>query len=98
VWVMGLCAAHGTHTLVEHWNGQNWQIVPLADPRQDLRSNYASADYADLTVLSSNNIWVVGQTPSIDGTLKTLVEHWDGRHWSRVPSPNPGKPANIFEG
>ena len=32
---------------------------------------------------------------SVGGT-KTLIEHWDGTSWTRVPSPSPGPDASLW--
>jgi hypothetical protein len=67
-------------TLIEHWNGTAWSIVPSP--------NSASGGYlAGVSALSSTNVWAVGSTD--DASIgQTLIEHWDGASWSLVPSPN----------
>ena len=40
---------------------------------------------------SAADTWAVGST----GT-GTLILHWDGSHWTRVPSPAPGGSAELF--
>jgi hypothetical protein len=38
---------------------------------------------------SPGNVWAVGWT--FTGQVnQTLILHWDGRSWKRVPSPDPG--------
>jgi hypothetical protein len=37
---------------------------------------------------AANDAWAVGWRSGNDGVRKTLVEHWDGRTWATVPSPN----------
>ncbi len=39
-----------------------------------------------VTAISANDVWAVGHTN--DNPAKTLITHWDGKSWSRVPSPN----------
>lgn len=68
-------------TLIEHWDGTSWSIVPSPSPgtyRNDLQS---------VAVISSNDVWAAGEHSSGDGD-RTLVEHWDGHTWEVVPSPN----------
>src|SRR5258707_68301 len=36
----------------------------------------------------------VGAQGTVQGHSKTLIEHWDGAHWSVVHSPNIGTSAN----
>ncbi|MDQ2905899.1 MAG: hypothetical protein M3Y81_20445 [Chloroflexota bacterium] len=40
-----------------------------------------------VTAVASDNVWAVGENYSADFT-QSLVEHWDGSTWKRVPSPN----------
>lgn len=83
VWVVGDMG--GTHTLAEHWDGHVWQVIPT--PR--LRGH--DVLLTGLTALSAHNIWAVGSTGSVsDGTRRGLVEHWDGRVWRVIPTPQPG--------
>ena len=42
-----------------------------------------------VAALSATDAWAVG---TIDG--KTLTEHWDGKTWTRVPSPSPARPSS----
>ncbi len=67
-------------TLVEHWDGTQWSIVPSPD------SGQASALYG-ITAISTDDVWAVGDYYT--GTKdQTLIEHWDGTQWSLVKSPN----------
>jgi hypothetical protein len=47
-----------------------------------------------VAVVSANDVWAVGFSPHPSGTplyiRQTLIEHWDGRSWSIIPSPSPG--------
>src|SRR4051812_9121726 len=46
-----------------------------------------------IRALSDNDIWAVGSyfTPTLGSTV-TLVEHFDGTHWTQIPSPNSTTP------
>ena len=71
-------------TLVEHWNGKAWKVVP--SPNRSTTGNLLSAVSAN----SSTDIWAVGV--SVDepsNSIQTFVEHFDGMKWKVVPSPNP---------
>src|SRR5215212_5217632 len=58
-------------TLVEHWNGSAWTVVPSP--------NVGSLDSAlyDIAVVSATDIWASG-----DAAGYTLLEHWDGTIWA----------------
>lgn len=67
-------------TLIYHWNGVQWSIVP--SPNVGSFSNGLEA----VSAVSANDVWAVGYT---DGGGGTLTMHWDGVEWSVVPSPSP---------
>lgn len=78
-------------TLIEHWNGSAWSIVPSPNPGTGLNELFG------VTAIASNDVWAVGDFNSASGPLiesTILIEHWDGSQWSVVSSPNPGTFAN----
>lgn len=74
------------HTLIEHWNGQRWQIVSSPN------ANGVSNTLTSITAISTTDVWAVGQTvvqsSSPVAQTQTLIEHWDGQRWQIVPSQN----------
>lgn len=68
-------------TLIEHWNGKSWSILPSI-----------AGILEGVSVLSSNNVWTVG----VDAASNTLVEQWNGTQWNIIPSPNPGAFGNTL--
>jgi hypothetical protein len=84
VWAVGFSGGNTGQTLVEHWNGSSWAIVPSPDPGGAAASSALNA----VTAVSATNIWAVG-TYYGGQALQTLVEHWDGTSWAVVPSPDP---------
>ena len=74
-------------TLIEHWNGTTWSIVP---------SPNATAQPASLDSVSCPNArscFAVGEEVNASGSVsQTLIERWNGTRWSIVPSPNPTGP------
>jgi len=83
-WAVGSyqTAAGGTKTLVLHWDGTSWQLVP--SPAPGLRSGLAG-----VSAVSGSDAWAVGTYVSRTDVAKTLVLHWNGTSWQRVASPNP---------
>jgi hypothetical protein len=81
-WSVGYSSAGSTSsTLVEHWNGTAWTVVPSPNP-----GGAAGAYLYAVHAISATNVWAVGyQQPS----FSTLIEHWNGKAWKIVPSPNP---------
>jgi hypothetical protein len=91
-WAVG--SVNGTHgTLVEHWNGSYWAIVP--SPPQSFGDNYILTAVA---ALSANDIWAVGLIDQGSGFQRTLTEHWNGSSWNIVSSPNPGSYYSRLDG
>jgi hypothetical protein len=86
----------GFSQLVEHWNGSAWQIasLPTVTP--------FSTELSSVSGTSAHDIWAVGyQFTSSSNTgpyppKMTLIMHWDGTSWTRVPSPNPGSVVSAL--
>jgi hypothetical protein len=87
VWAVG-SECYSMNTLLEHWDGAAWSIVPGASlPKADGLDEWAALD--GVAAISSSNVWAVGYRSS--GGLEPLIEHYDGVRWSVVPSARPGR-------
>ena len=88
VWAVGTSYVDshgGTQTLIEHWNGARWSVVPSPSPGIDGALTSVSA-------VSGRDIWAVGRYFSNTGggsLVVTLAEHFDGSRWTVVPTPSP---------
>ena len=85
VWAVGsrqprLARPVGDRTLIEHWDGTSWTVVP--SPEVDDQPHGLTAVDAS----SSGDVWAAGSI----GGYRPMLEHWDGRAWSLV---DPGLPA-----
>ncbi|HLH60644.1 MAG TPA: hypothetical protein VKV20_03095 [Ktedonobacteraceae bacterium] len=78
-------------TLIEHWDGSSWQIVP--SPNAKNISNTLSS----LAVVSASDIWAVGNlyNPS-KGKGHPLSLHWNGTQWQMVKTPNPSAGGSFY--
>ena len=94
VWAVGLSvnSSNVEQTLIEHWDGTAWSVVPSP--------NVASSNDAlfGVSAFKANNIWAVGFSFSSGKPQNTLVEHWNGKKWKIVASPNPGTAGNSLRG
>jgi hypothetical protein len=93
VWAVGnfLSGNDVSSTLVEHFNGTTWTIIP--SPNASGLNNHLVA----ITALSDTDIWAVGSiTNQTTFTTQTLTMHWNGSQWTIVPSPNVGAGANAL--
>ena len=75
-------------TLVLHWNGAKWAVMASPNP--------PTLALIGVSAQSRNNAWAVGfyvGGVSPGGVTRgvTLVQHWNGTRWAKVPSPSPGR-------
>jgi hypothetical protein len=61
-------------SLVEHWDGRSWTIMP---------NRVVNGGLNALAALSTDDIWAVGI-----GEQAGLIQHWDGRSWQTVANPS----------
>ena len=80
-------------TLIEHWNGTQWSLIPSPNPGS------TSTALGGVSAASATDVWAVGYASNNITSAQSLIEHWNGSHWSVVPSPNPaGWDFNALSG
>lgn len=91
-WAVGyyINDADFAQTLIEHWDGTAWNIVP--SPNVD----NSSGALFDVACTSGSDCWAVGYYYT-GANPQTLIEHWDGTSWNIVTSPN-GSSSSLFLG
>ena len=81
-WAVGvrLDSGYRAHSLIEAWDGKAWHEVatPVLGSQRDILFS--------ATAVSANDVWAVGERQDASGRFNGLVEHWDGKRWSVVPS------------
>jgi hypothetical protein len=90
------CTAVGHHphgsevwTLVESWDGSTWSTVP--SPNENPTNNN---ELLGVSCASTASCMAVGwHQLTFGGPGLTLIEAWNGKKWSIVPSPSPGTPG-----
>jgi hypothetical protein len=89
IWAVGYSLIGASHqTLVEHWDGSNWTVVPSPNPG-------AHNVLLSVAAISASDAWAVGYRDD-DAGATLLIEHWNGQSWSVVKSHNVGKVANVL--
>jgi alpha-tubulin suppressor-like RCC1 family protein len=99
-WVTGISAAGGSDVwasgyeqtfnpeiavpYVLHNSGSGWILTTVPTLGGE------GSPLHGVAVLSANDVWVVGQTQQLDGSILTLTEQFDGTSWSIRPSLTPG--------
>jgi hypothetical protein len=91
-WAVGfyLDANWVDQTLVEHWNGSAWTVIPSPSPGAQGNIFYGVA------ALSDSDIWAVGVTLDANENTHPLIEHWNGTAWSVVTAPDPNGTGNSL--
>src|SRR5438309_1627762 len=93
VWAAGIFSdpSSGQRTLAEHWNGQQWSIIPTAP-------GSSGTDYLlGISASSADDVWAVGNIDT-GGPTHTLAERWNGSQWVSVPSQDVGTGGSYRNG
>jgi hypothetical protein len=85
-WVTGTVPAQPTRVEVLHWNKGAWRNVPLpaisVPAGEQMRPGLIAA-------ASPATVWatVFLYSPTVEGRVTTVLLHWNGRAWSKLPLP-----------
>jgi hypothetical protein len=95
-WAVGYVSGpDGNLALILHWDGSRWRRVPSHVPQSD----DVESQLLDVDGSSPSNVWAVGTvTSEIDGSSRTLIMHWNGARWVRVPSADLPGYSNVLVG
>jgi hypothetical protein len=81
-------------TLVEHWDGTTWTIVPSPHVSDQARF------FTSIGVAGKGDLWAVGGHRPIGDVrglqTTTLIEHWDGVTWRIVLSPDKAEHGELL--
>jgi hypothetical protein len=77
-------------TLIEHWDGASWTVVPSPSP------GTGNNELRGVRAASASDVWAVGIAVMLGGPDQVLIEHWDGTSWT--VSPGPSLPTTGFLG
>jgi hypothetical protein len=84
----GVGATPAGLTLIEHWDGTTWSIVPSPNPAEGTPGDDDVLDAIAGT--GPTDLWAVGSDViEEDNTIQLLFEHWNGTTWTAVASPTP---------
>lgn len=89
IWLVGdsVDQSFVVQPLALHWNGATWSSTSVPAPAGSILSQLAAT--------SASDIWAIGETDYGSGIPNggaqpshTLIEHWNGDHWSQIASPD----------
>jgi hypothetical protein len=88
---IGATSAPGGSTLIEHWNGAGWSIVPSPTPGADPGLTGVAARGPD-------DVYAVGSNlPSINGgVVQGMILRWNGSAWSVDTDPTAGSYSPLY--
>ena len=67
-----------------------WSVVPSANPGTTDNHLYG------VKAVGPEDVWAMGQQVGASGPDQALIEHWDGRQWSVVPSAGHGTASAML--
>jgi hypothetical protein len=94
VWAVGSDIFKQTsHNVVEHWNGHVWSLAHMDANATGLLPVFPGRGVGlqGVDALSPKDVWAVGQ----DANQFPMIEHWNGRRWKVVRSPQPGEGGGL---
>jgi hypothetical protein len=71
----------GTATLIEHWDGGSWTVVPSPN------IGGVFSALGSISAASATSIWAVGTFLDGHSTFQPVVLHWNGLRWSQQTVP-----------
>ncbi|HEX3269113.1 MAG TPA: hypothetical protein VHR15_00590 [Ktedonobacterales bacterium] len=88
VWAVGSADLNTITTLIEHWDGTQWSIIPSPNTGAEQNKLFGVSGVA------ANDVWAVGSYFDRVNTVTggPLVEHWDGASWTIGAAADP--PSN----
>ena len=88
-WAVGVRGNGVVHTLIEHWDGRRWSVVRSPSP-PGANGTGPFAGLHAVSAISATDAWAAGESggSARAPATRTLIEHWNGRRWTIVPSPN----------
>jgi hypothetical protein len=78
--------------MAEHWDGRSWTEYPLPNVGSNLNTLLGVSE------LPTGHAWAVGYYINGSYLQQTLVQRWDGKTWTVIPSVNPGAQRDILYG
>ncbi len=88
---IGATSAIGGSTLIEHWNGSTWSVVPSPTPGAD-------PSLSGVAARSASDVYAVGSSlPSINGgVVQGVILRWNGTAWSADADPTTGSFSPLY--
>ena len=89
-WAVGYATNTTTgfrQTLIERWNGHNWQTQAISNSGDVTTGAIAGGTLYDLAGTSTSNMWAVGHFSLPGQSPASLFVRWNGNKWQRYQTP-----------
>jgi hypothetical protein len=73
--------AQADRSLIEHWDGRAWTIVPAPTVGTGYQSLWG------VSALSARDVWAVGRSSERFGPERSMILRWNGRRWRVIDAP-----------
>lgn len=92
---VGAAEGASDETVVQRWDGATWSNLASPQPGGD-----NGRSFSDISCPSgTTSCFAVGFSDEFVGTTRsTLIERWDGAHWTVFVTPNVGTDSNELDG
>ena len=97
VWAVGLASEGSDTPVIAHWDGRKLAVMRAFRPSFKLEKGLTAGSLTGIVAVSPTDIWAVGTDgngfearpePGLAGPGRPVVEHWNGKRWRVVPTPN----------
>jgi len=96
VWAVGGTTVNGIFSpVVTRWNGSSWRTIPTIPGATRHLSTFEA-----VAARTPTDVWAVGWDRDYSISSKpvsSLVAHWNGTAWTRLPSPNPNSRNFLYD-
>jgi hypothetical protein len=85
----------GSSTVVAHYDGIGWTVMHPPNPGTSVNN------LQGVIASSPTDVWAAGYSSDrgkSSAEATSLIEHWDGRSWTAVSSPDPSLSLNVIWG
>jgi hypothetical protein len=89
-YVFNVNDANFAEPFVLHWNGTAWSVTMTPNVGSE------GSRLRGIDVVSSTDVWGVGQEQLNNGSILTLTEQFNGSTWTIMPSPDPGMNGKLI--
>jgi len=87
-----------SRTLVMHWNGRRWSVIPSPSP-----DRHGANELNAVAIAAGGGVWAAGEScaapcAQLGHASHTLILRWNGRAWTRSVTRDAGRHQSLLYG